>query len=346
MRQPAEDPPRSARRRRLQGRRRLPLDRQRRPPLPGPPGHGARVQGPERLRRPPARDRRFDDRRGDDQRPGQVRPAGSRPLQPGDGVVRARHRQLPDPGDHEPEQLHREPRRPAPGRGRAERPHRARPTPTRPPSPRSRPRRPRSPSRSATPRSRRPASRPRSTAPRSRRPSRVRSPRRSARQAVVEQETQVAELQAQQKEQQLQVDVRKPADAEAYRQTTLATASSRRRASARPRPTRTGSPPRRRGRRQARGQGPGRGPGRRHPPQRPGRGDAIRARGLAEADAIRARMKAEAAGIERRAAALSQNQEAVIAQQIAENLPDDRSRGGVAVRARRPVHGPQRRRRA
>jgi uncharacterized membrane protein YqiK len=42
---------------------------------------------------------------------------------------------------------------------------------------------------------------------------------------------------------------------------------------------------------------------------------------MAEADAVRARMEAEAAGIERRAAALSQNQEAVIAQQIAENLP-------------------------
>src|SRR5213079_577939 len=49
--------------------------------------------------------------------------------------------------------------------------------------------------------------------------------------------------------------------------------------------------------------------------------DAIRARGMAEADAVRARMEAEALGIERRAAALSQNQEAVIAQQIAENLP-------------------------
>ena len=43
---------------------------------------------------------------------------------------------------------------------------------------------------------------------------------------------------------------------------------------------------------------------------------------MAEADAIRARMEAEALGIERRAAALSQNQEAVIAQQIAENLPE------------------------
>ena len=38
-------------------------------------------------------------------------------------------------------------------------------------------------------------------------------------------------------------------------------------------------------------------------------------------NAVRARMEAEANGIERRAAALSQNQEAVIAQQIAENLP-------------------------
>jgi uncharacterized membrane protein YqiK len=43
---------------------------------------------------------------------------------------------------------------------------------------------------------------------------------------------------------------------------------------------------------------------------------------MAEADAVRARMEAEANGIERRAAALSQNQEAVIAQQIAENLPE------------------------
>jgi flotillin len=50
--------------------------------------------------------------------------------------------------------------------------------------------------------------------------------------------------------------------------------------------------------------------------------DAIRAKGTAEADAIRARMEAEAAGIQLRAEALGQNQEAVIAQQIAENLPE------------------------
>src|SRR5206468_1436595 len=83
----------------------------------------------------------------------------------------------------------------------------------------------------------------------------------TAQQAVVGEQTRVAELQAQQKEQQLQVDVRKPAD-------------------------------------------------------------ATRAKGLAEAAAVQARMEAEAAGIERRAAALSQNQEAVIAQQIAERLPE------------------------
>src|SRR5437763_2677981 len=46
----------------------------------------------------------------------------------------------------------------------------------------------------------------------------------TAHQAVVGEQTRVAALQAQQKEQQLQVDVRKPADAEAYKQTTLATA--------------------------------------------------------------------------------------------------------------------------
>ncbi len=142
----------------------------------------------------------------------------------------------------------------------------------------------------------------------------------SARQAVVMEETKVAELQAGQKEQQLLVDVRRPADAEAYRQTTLATASrdakirlaeadaqevklradaeaaaTKMRAEAQAEATRiTGQ----------------------------AEADAIRARGMADAAAIQARMEAEALGIERRAAALSQNQEAVIAQQIAEKLPE------------------------
>src|SRR5438093_1743504 len=141
----------------------------------------------------------------------------------------------------------------------------------------------------------------------------------TARQAVVQEETKVAELQAAQKEQQLQVDVRRPADAEAYRQTTLATAArdvAIREAEAEAQQVRLhaeaaavavkvqaeaqAAATRLNGQAEA---------------------AAIRARGMAEADAVKARMEAEAAGIERRAAALSQNQEAVIAQQIAENLP-------------------------
>lgn len=141
----------------------------------------------------------------------------------------------------------------------------------------------------------------------------------TARQAVVHEETKVAELQAEQKEQQLQVDVRRPADAEAYKQTTLATAArdaAIRHAEAAAQEVRLHAEAAAAAMKiQAEAQaGATRLNGQ-------AEADAIRARGLAEADAIRARMEAEAAGIERRAAALSQNQEAVIAQQIAENLP-------------------------
>jgi uncharacterized membrane protein YqiK len=152
-----------------------------------------------------------------------------------------------------------------------------------------------------------------------------------AKQAVVGEETRVAELQARQKEQQLQVDVRKPADAEAYKQTTLATASRDariRQAEAAAQETKlradaTAAETKLRAQAEAEavrvravadaeatrlnGQA---------------QADAVKAKGLAEAEAVRARMESEAAGIERRAAALSQNQQAVIAQQIAEQLPD------------------------
>jgi flotillin len=141
----------------------------------------------------------------------------------------------------------------------------------------------------------------------------------TARQAVVQEETKVAELQAEQTEQQLQVDVRRPADAEAYKQTTLATAArdvTIRQAEAAAQQVRLNAEAQAAATKiQAEAQaGATRINGQ-------AEADAIRARGLAEADAIRARMEAEASGIERRAAALSQNQEAVIAQQIAENLP-------------------------
>jgi uncharacterized membrane protein YqiK len=141
-----------------------------------------------------------------------------------------------------------------------------------------------------------------------------------ARQAVVEQETLVAQLQAQRTEQQLQVDVRKPADAEAYRQTTLAAAGRDvriRQAEAAAQEVRLAAEAQAGAVKvQAEAQA--------NATRVNGQadGDAIKARGLAEADAIRARTQAEAAGIESRAAALSQNQEAVIAQQIAQTMPD------------------------
>lgn len=153
----------------------------------------------------------------------------------------------------------------------------------------------------------------------------------TARQAVVEVATKVAQLEAQQKEQQLQVEVRKPADAEAYRQTTLATATrdarirqaeadaqeTRLRAEAAAAQTKM----------QALAEAEAikvRAAAQAEATRLNGQAeaDAIQARGLAEAEAVRARMAAEAAGIQQRAEAMSKNQEAVIAQQVAENLPE------------------------
>ena len=152
-----------------------------------------------------------------------------------------------------------------------------------------------------------------------------------AHQAVVTEQTRVAELQAEQKEQQLQVDVRRPADAEAYRQTTLAAAGRDvriRQAEAEAQEVRlraeaVAAQTKVQAEAQAAAlkmQATAQADATRLTGQ--AEADAIKAKGLAEADAIRARMEAEAAGIERRAAAMSQNQEAVIAQQIAEKLPE------------------------
>jgi uncharacterized membrane protein YqiK len=152
----------------------------------------------------------------------------------------------------------------------------------------------------------------------------------TARQAVVEVATKVAQLEAQQKEQQLQVEIRKPADAEAYKQTTLSQATrdarilqaeadaqeTRLRAEADAAQTKM----------QAVAEAEAiklRAAAQAEATRLTGQAeaDAIKARGLAEADAVRAHMAAEAAGIQQRAEAMSQNQEAVIAQQIAEKLP-------------------------
>jgi flotillin len=152
-----------------------------------------------------------------------------------------------------------------------------------------------------------------------------------AHQAVVEQQTRVAELQAEQTEQQLQVDIRKPADAEAYRQTTLAAAArdarisqaegeaqeTKLRAEAAATQTKLEAEAHAAA---VKVQAEAQAQSTRLNGQ--AEADAIKAKGLAEGDAIRAKMEAEAAGIEQRAAAMNQNQDAVIAQQLAERLPE------------------------
>ncbi|MEU9332862.1 SPFH domain-containing protein [Streptomyces sp. NPDC048290] len=119
-----------------------------------------------------------------------------------------------------------------------------------------------------------------------------------ARQEVVIEETKVAELEARRREQQLQADVRKPADARAYEQRTLAEAERDAMisvAEARAKETRaTGE----------------------------AEAAAAQAKGLAEAEAMRAKGLAEAEAIKARAAALAENQEAVVAQQLAEKWPE------------------------
>lgn len=141
----------------------------------------------------------------------------------------------------------------------------------------------------------------------------------TARQAVVRADTAAAELEAALAEQQLQTQVRKPADAEAYRLVTLADAErqtevaratsaataleldARARASATALDAEATSAAYRK--------------------LGDGEASAIRAKALAEADGVKERGLAEAAGIEARQKALAEDPEGVIAQQIAENLP-------------------------
>ena len=72
--------------------------------------------------------------------------------------------------------------------------------------------------------------------------------------------------------------------------------------------------------------------------------EAAQAKGLAEGEAIRAKALAEAEGIEARAAALAKNQDAVIAQQLAENYPEIVARRRRSPRQHRQHGGAQRRR--
>jgi flotillin len=119
----------------------------------------------------------------------------------------------------------------------------------------------------------------------------------AARMAVVEQETKVSQLEAARREQELQVEVVKPAQAE--RDATIAKAEADRQrvvlaAQAKAEATKV---------------------------EAAADAEAARIKGEAEGEAIKARLTAEAKGLEARAAALASNQEAVIAQQVAEHLP-------------------------
>ncbi|MCU1455907.1 MAG: band 7 protein [Acidimicrobiales bacterium] len=162
-----------------------------------------------------------------------------------------------------------------------------------------------------------------------------------ARQEVVVEETKVAELEAEREEQRLQATVRKPADAQAYHQTTLAKAERDARISgAEAKKTETELEA------QANAQKVKLAAGAEAERVRlsaaaeaehvklaaeaqatstrqigEAEAAATQAKGLAEGEAVRAKGMAAAEAIKARADALAQNQDAVIGQQLAENWP-------------------------
>jgi uncharacterized membrane protein YqiK len=108
-----------------------------------------------------------------------------------------------------------------------------------------------------------------------------------ARQQVIMKETKNAELEAERREKALEAEVRKPADAKAYERVTLAEAERRANVAA-----------------------------------AQAEAEATKINGQAEAESARVRGLAEASAIKARAEALAENQEAVIAQQLAERWPE------------------------
>jgi flotillin len=140
-----------------------------------------------------------------------------------------------------------------------------------------------------------------------------------ARKAVVVQETEVAQLEAQRTEQRLQTEIVKPAQAE--RDARVASAEAARQEvelraaaeAARVRTEAAAAAEQRKLLAEAEG----------FATERTGEADAkaTRLRGEAEGSAINAKLTAEAEGIQKRADALRENQEAVINQSIAEQLP-------------------------
>ncbi|TQF04221.1 flotillin family protein [Kitasatospora acidiphila] len=153
----------------------------------------------------------------------------------------------------------------------------------------------------------------------------------AARQEVVVQETKVAELEGLRKEQQLQAEVRKPADARAYETRTKADADrdariSAAQAQAKETELKAGAEANRvKVAAQAEAEATkARGLAAAEATRATGQAEAAsaEAKGLAAAEAARALGLAEAEAIKARAAALAENQEAVVAQQLAENWPE------------------------
>ncbi|MEU9190365.1 SPFH domain-containing protein [Streptomyces sp. NPDC048484] len=152
-----------------------------------------------------------------------------------------------------------------------------------------------------------------------------------SRQQVVVQETRVAELEAHRREQQLQADVRKPADAKAYEKRTLAEAERDVRISAAQAKAQetelAAAAEATRVKTAAAAEAEAtkaRGAAAATATRATGEAEAAaaQAKGLAIAESTRAKGLAEAEAIAARAAALAENQEAVVAQQLAENWPE------------------------
>ncbi|MQA02894.1 MAG: flotillin family protein [Streptosporangiales bacterium] len=162
----------------------------------------------------------------------------------------------------------------------------------------------------------------------------------TARQDVIRAETEGAELSAQLAEQKLQSEVRKPADAKAYETRTLADAQrdariSSAEAEARETELRANADAMR-VQTSANADAEAtkmRGDAEAHATRATGEADAAaaQARGLAEAEAAKAKGLAEAEAIQARANALAENQEAVVAQQLAEKWPEIVSAGAQAL---------------
>ena len=149
----------------------------------------------------------------------------------------------------------------------------------------------------------------------------------AARQQVVVQETEVAKLEAARREQQLEAEVRRPADASRYKveqeaqaaRTAAIAAAEAHRASVIAAAEAEAEKVRLIGQAQKAQRVAGADATR---AEGEAKAAAVQANGEAEATSIRARGMAAAEAIERRAQALSMNSEAVVLQQVAENYPE------------------------